>query len=315
MKPLIAVCDGLDKNQFKNLCESTHFEVYPDPIIDPLTLKTIQDKISAIVIRSKTQVNSEFVKNALNLKYVIRAGEGTDNIDKLACAKKGVKVSNTPGANNNSAAEHAIALMMTVLRKTAWAHQSMKERKWEKPHFVGLELFEKKVGILGMGRIGQIVAERLSGFRPSILFFDPRVNHVDLPYVEKTERLEDVFSLCDIITLHAPLIKETKNLINSKLLELMKPDSILINCARGGIVNEEDLYNLLHEKKIRGAGVDVFEQEPLGQDHKLRGLSNIVLTPHLGASTKEAQERVSKMVLHQLNEFFLNNNLINEVRH
>lgn len=270
--------------------------------------------MTAAVIRSATTVDTNFLEQAPNLKYVIRAGEGTDNIDKASCQQKGVKVSNTPGANNNSAAEHAIALMFTVLRKTAYAHQSMMASRWEKSKFTGVELSNKKIGVVGFGRIGNIVAKRLAGFEPEVLFFDPFINESDIPYAKKAETLEEIFSSCDIVTIHVPLVEQTRNLITKDLLEKMPAHAILVNASRGGILNEQDLYDTLKEKKIRGAALDVFANEPLEENSPLRELDNLVLTPHLGASTEEAQVRVGEMVIHQLKEFFINNNLLNEVK-
>jgi len=314
MKPFILVADGFDKKLFKDLCSVPGLEVHPESKVDKDGLEKLLPKINGIVIRSATTITEDLLAKAPNLKYVIRAGEGTDNIDKVACKAKGVKVSNTPGANNNSAAEHAMALMMTVLRQTAQASQSMGEGKWDKNSFMGMELWKKKIGIVGMGRIGQILAKRLSGFEVSVTYFDPVTESVDIPYAKKVNDIEELFKTCDIISLHVPLIPATKNLVGKKLLDLMKANAILINAARGGIVNEEDLVESLKAGKIRGAGLDVFAQEPLAENSPLRKLPNLVLTPHLGATTLEAQERVGEMAVDQLKEFFLNNKLLNEVR-
>ena len=203
--------------------------------------------------------------------------------------------------------------MFTVLRKTAHAHQSMVEGRWDKSLYAGNELWKKKVGFVGFGRIGKIVAKRISGFEPAISFYDPFIENSIEPNWKKVS-IEEIFKDCDIISVHTPLMDETRNLIDTKLLSMMKKDAILINAARGGIVNESDLLVTLKEKMIRGAGLDVFEQEPLDENSEFRNLDNVVLTPHLGASTGEAQVRVGMMAAQQLREFFLNNNLINEVR-
>jgi D-3-phosphoglycerate dehydrogenase len=315
MKPFILVADGFDKNLFKELCGIEGLEVHPESKVDKNGLTNLLPKINGIIIRSATTINEDLLEKAPNLKLVIRAGEGTDNIDKIACGSKGVKVSNTPGANNNSAAEHALALMMTVLRQTALANKSMSDGKWDKNSFMGMELWKKKVGIVGMGRIGRILAKRLSGFEVSIFYYDPHHSSVDLPNTTKVDNIEDLFKNCDIISVHVPLIESTKDLVDKKLLELMKPNAIIINAARGGIVSESDLLDALKNNKIRGAGLDVFSQEPLPENSPLRNLPNLVLTPHLGATTLEAQERVGEMAVEQIKEFFLNNNLLNEVRH
>ena len=314
MKPFVVVSDGFDKNLFTKLCSVPEFDVHPSPKITQDELLELLPRIDALVIRSATKVTGDLLEKAKNLKYVIRAGEGTDNIDKALCEAKGVKVSNTPGANNNSAAEHAFALMFTLLRKTAWAHKSMSEGKWEKSLFVGNELWKKTIGIVGFGRIGKILATRLSGFEPNLLYYDPRCLESDIPYTSKADSLEEIFEKSDVISIHVPLKDSTRNLVNKKLLDLMSSDAILINAARGGVVNEDDLYDTLKEGKIRGAGFDVFTSEPLEEESKLRNLDNIVMTPHLGASTAEAQVRVGQMCINQLKEFLLNNNHLNEVK-
>lgn len=314
MKPFIVVSDGFDKSLFEGLKNTPEFEVHPESKITQENLKELLPKINGLVIRSATKVMQDYLDLAPNLKYVIRAGAGTDNIDKAACEKVGVRVSNTPGANNNSAAEHAVALMMTVLRKTAWAHKTMSNGGWDKSKFVGTELTNKKVGIVGFGQIGQIVAKRIGGFEPEVLFYDPFCEKSELPYARKCEDLKTLFSECDVITLHTPLMDATKGLVNKDLLSLMKPEAILVNASRGGIVNEEDLLQILKEGRIRGAGFDVFATEPLEEDSPLRSLDNLIMTPHLGASTEEAQFRVGEMAVHQLKEFFINDNLLNEVK-
>jgi D-3-phosphoglycerate dehydrogenase len=313
-KPFIVFSDGSDQEVFEKISKHPELEVYAKPKISQDELKTLLPRITGLVIRSATKVNKELIDAAPNLKYVVRAGEGTDNIDKAYCREKGIKVSNTPGANNNSAAEHAVALMLTVLRKTAAADASMKKGEWNKDAFTGNELSNKTVGIMGFGRIGQIVAKRISGFEPNILFFDPLVHESQVKYATKVNTLEELFSQSDIVTIHTPLIDATKGVVNGKLLGRMKSSAILINAARGKIVNENDLHEALVSKKIRGAGFDVFANEPLEAESKLRNLDNIVLTPHLGGSTEEAQFRVGEMAAHQIVEFFVNKNLLNEVK-
>lgn len=314
MKPFIVVSDGMDKDVFETLKAVGEFEVYPEPKVSQDKLAELLPKISGLVIRSATTVTADLLEKAPELKYVIRAGEGTDNIDKKSCEAKGVKVSNTPGANNNSAAEHAIALMMTVLRQTAWAHSTMVNGAWDKNKFTGIELWKKKIGVVGFGRIGQIVAQRLAGFEVEVKFFDPFLETSTIPYASKAKDLKEVFETCDIVTLHTPLMDATKGMVTRELLESMPAHAVLVNASRGGIVDEEALYDVLSNKKIRGAGFDVFATEPLEADSKLRKLDNLILTPHLGASTEEAQIRVGEMAVHQLQEFFLNNNLLYEVK-
>ncbi len=314
MKPFIIVCDGLDTTLFQAFKDNQSFEVHPQSKIKRDELMELIPRAHGLIIRSATVVDNELLDRAQELKYVIRAGEGTDNIDKDACKKKGVKVSNTPGANNNSAAEHAIALMFTLLRKTAWAHSDMKNKEWNKSLYTGNEMTGKTIGIVGLGRIGSILARRLSGFDIKVLYFDPHIKETEIAYAKQVDSLQTLFRESDIISVHVPLLEATKNLVSGELLDLMSPHALLINASRGGVVNEEDLYTRLKEKTIRGAGLDVFATEPLSDDSPLLKLDNIVLTPHLGASTMEAQYRVGEMAIHQLKEYFLNDNLLNEVR-
>lgn len=314
MKPFIVVPDGFDKTLFEELKKIDSLEVHPTSKVSQDELKTLLPRVNGLIIRSATTVNAELLALAPNLKIVIRAGEGTDNIDKKLCQEKGVKVANTPGANNNSAAEHAIALMMSVLRNTAVADKTMKEGKWEKNSLTGLELWKKKVGIVGFGRIGQIVAKRISGFEPEVLFFDPVLEKSEMSHCKKAQSLEEIFKTCDIISIHTPLLPATKGMITRELMSMMKKEAILVNAARGGIVDEEALYDLLKEKKFRGAGFDVFATEPLPVPNKLLELSNLTVSPHLGASTEEAQFRVGEMAVFQMKEFFEKNNLLNEVK-
>jgi len=312
-KPFIVVSDGFDKGLFEQLKKNPGIEVHPESKLTRDQVISLLPKMNGLIVRSATKVDKDLLEKATALKLVIRAGEGVDNIDVKHANSKGVKVANTPGANSNSAAEHAISLMFTVLRKTAWAHASMLKGEWEKTKFNGNEMAGKAVGFVGFGRIGQIVAKRLSGFDIKVLFADPFVKTSELSYA-KSATLDDVFKNSDIITIHTPLMDATRNMVTGNYLRMMKKTAVLVNAARGGIVNEEDLYACLKEGQIRGAGFDVFATEPLPKDSKLLTLENLVLTPHLGASTDEAQFRVGEMAVNQISEFFLNGKLLNEVK-
>jgi D-3-phosphoglycerate dehydrogenase len=313
-KPFIVVTDGMDASIFEGLCKNPHLDVHPKAKMTQDELKELLPKVTGMIIRSATKPNKELMDAAPNLKYIIRAGEGTDNIDKVYAAEKGIKVSNTPGANNNSAAEHALALMMTVLRKTAIANASMQSGKWNKSAFTGNELWNKTVGIVGFGRIGQLLCKRLQGFEPRVLFFDPMVEKTDFDYAEKANTLEELFEKSDVISIHTPLVEATKGLVNQDLFARMKSDAVIVDAARGGVLVEDHLLAALKDNKIRGAALDVFESEPLEGNTKLHGIENLVLTPHLGGSTEEAQFRVGEMAAHQIHEFFVNENLLNEVK-
>ncbi len=298
----ILISDGIDKEIFERLKKS--FDVHPETKLSRKEVLKLVPEFEGLVIRSATNVDRELLTAAKHLKYVIRAGEGTDNIDKGLCRELGVKVSNTPGANNNSAAEHAVALILSLLRNIPRAHASTAQGKWEKSLFLGSELGGKTVGIVGMGRIGQLVAKRISGFDPEILYFDPVVESLPLPHAKKVNDIHELFSSADVVSIHAPKIKETLNLVGKRELSAMKKSAVLVNAARGGIVNEKDLVEILQAKKIAGAALDVFEEEPLPSNSPLLKLDNVILTPHLGASTEEAQARVGAMVFEQLIAFF-----------
>jgi D-3-phosphoglycerate dehydrogenase len=305
-KPFIVVSDGMDSSIFEGLKNNPNLDVHPSPKITQDELKELLPKVEGLIIRSATKPNKEMMDAAPNLKYIIRAGEGTDNIDKAYAQERNIKVSNTPGANNNSAAEHALAMMMTVLRKTASANSSMQTGAWDKAAFTGNELWNKTVGIIGFGRIGQLLCKRLQGFEPKVLFFDPGVDESPFEWATKVNSVEELVKEADVVSIHTPLIPQTKDLFNKDLLALMKPNAILVNAARGGIVVEEDLVTALKQGLIAGAGLDVFGTEPLEGKTNLHGIENLVLTPHLGGSTEEAQFRVGEMAAHQINEFFIN---------
>jgi D-3-phosphoglycerate dehydrogenase len=313
MKPFIVVSDGLDKELFEKLRQFDFLEVHPQSKLTRDELMALAPKINGLVVRSATQVDEGLLKQAMQLNYVVRAGEGIDNIQLKLCKEKNITVANTPGANSLSAAEMAISLMFTLLRHTSSADASMRKGEWEKTAFMGRELSGKTLGILGLGKIGQLVAKRLSGFELRTLFYDPKIECAPFaaPTLEKVQTLKEIFSQSDIITMHLPYMKETHHLINLDLMKSMKKSGILINASRGNIINETDLAIALKEKYFAGAALDVFSSEPLKADSPLRQVPNLLLTPHLGASTEEAQFRVGEMVLNQLKEFFKNKNPLN----
>ena len=312
-KPFIIVSDGMDKNIFSDLCAESAFDVHPESQVDGRQLEKLIPKTSAIIIRSKTEITANLLEKALYLKYIIRAGEGTDNIDKLACKQKGIAISNTPGANTHSAAEHAISLMFALLRHIPKAHESMAQGNWDKSLFVGQELACKKIGFVGFGRVGSLVAKKLIGFGPTILFFDPYVDKTPIENARAVDSLIDIFEQSDIISIHLPLVAKTKGIIQDKHIRSMKQTALLINTSRGEVIDEDALCQALVDHAFAGSGLDVFSEEPLASTSALRTLDNVVLTPHLGASTIEAQRRTAMMALDSLRAFFLDNNHINKV--
>jgi D-3-phosphoglycerate dehydrogenase len=251
-----------------------------------------------VVVRSKTNVDKEFIDQTKNLKLVIRAGVGLDNIDKEYCKTKGIEVKNTPGASTISVAELVFAHLLAISRNIVTANVSMREDKWIKKELIGTELSGKTLGIVGYGRIGRKVAKIAKSFDMEVIAYDPFIKEADVPLVS----LEELIERSDVITLHLPLIPETKNLISGEKIGKMKPNTIIINAARGGIVDENALYEAMKSGKIRGAGLDVFSQEP-PKNSPLRELDSVSLTPHIGASTLESGERVGIAVVDIVKEF------------
>ncbi len=312
-KPFIVVSDGFDASLFAELQAIKEFEVYPEAKISQDKLRELLPRINGIIIRSATKMTKELIDLAPNLKYIIRAGEGTDNIDKQYCQEKGIKVSNTPGANSNAVAELAVGFILALYRKTPFANISMHSGKWEKAQFKGMELTGKTIGFAGFGKIGQLAAKRLAGFDVKVIFYDVVEPNHGISYASRVESLEELFKQSDVVSIHLPKLESTINIVNKDLLSLMKPTAIVINTSRGGIINEDDLYSALKDGTIQAAALDVYAEEPLPSNSKLLELNNLLMTPHVGASSAEAQYRVGEMALNQMREFFLNNKLINEV--
>lgn len=299
----ILVSDKLTDEGIEILSNGGEFEVVNDPEISPERLAEVIGSFDALAIRSGTQVTAEVLANSGRLKVVGRAGVGLDNVDIAAATRRGIIVMNTPEANTLSTAEHTISMMLSLVRRIPQADRSMKEGLWAKKSITGSELYGKTLGILGLGKIGREVAKRMQAFGMNILGYDP---FITAPVVEKLGiELTDVDDICrraDVITVHTPLNKETRGIINAERMKLMKPSAILVNCARGGIIDEDDLLEALKAGTIAGAALDVFGSEPLDKAHPLRDLENIVLTPHLAATTVEAQEKVTREVAEQIVE-------------
>ena len=247
-----------------------------------------------LMIRSGTTVTRNVIDAGKKLVFIGRAGVGVDNIDVPYATERGILVMNTPSANIISAAEHSLAMIMSLARKIPNAHASVHEGKWERGKFTGIELFGKTLGIIGVGRVGGEIARRAKSFEMKLIGYDPYLpQEVADSLGVRLTTLDEVLRESDIMTVHTPLLPETKNLISEAQFEMMKPNALLVNVARGGIVNEDDLYKALKSKRIAGAAFDVFVDEPLKSGCNLLELDNLIMTPHLGASTKEAQEKVS----------------------
>ncbi|QGU00600.1 D-3-phosphoglycerate dehydrogenase [Candidatus Syntrophocurvum alkaliphilum] len=263
-------------------------------------LLEVIDQYDALIVRSVTKVNEELISRGKNLRFVGRAGNGVDNIDVDVCTRYGVVVANTPDSNTISAAEQTISLLLSSVRNTAWANTTLKGGTWDRKPFRGMELFEKTVGIVGLGRIGSMVATRLKSFNMKVLAYDPYISDERFERfgTEKVNSLEELVKNVDIITVHTPRNEETMHMIDEKILDMAKDGVRVVNCARGGIIKEEALVQALESGKVASAGLDVFEKEPATQN-PLFEFNNVVVTPHLGADTYEAQKRVGENIAEQ----------------
>lgn len=272
---------------------------------DKEKLAEVIGQYDGLAIRSATKVTPTILEAATNLKVVGRAGIGTDNVDKEAASKKGVIVMNTPFGNMITTAEHAIAMMFAVARQIPEASASTHAGKWEKSKFMGVELTGKTLGVIGAGNIGGIVCDRARGLKMKVIAFDPFLSEekAEKMQVEKVE-LEELLKRSDFITLHVPLLDATKNILSRENLEKTKKGVRIINCARGGLVDEEALADLLKSGHVAGAAFDVFAEEP-ATENPLFNLPNVVCTPHLGAATTEAQENVALQVAEQMADYLL----------
>lgn len=295
----IHINDPLDKQATEKLKSVPGVEVTSEHLEKEELLK-IMPEIEVLIVRSATKVTADIIEAGTKLKIIGRAGTGLDNIDVKAAEGKGIKVINTPGANSISVAELTIGLMIACSRHIARGTIDLKNGKWTKKELEGHELFGRTVGIIGFGNIGREVAKRLLAFNMNILAYDPFVKETDMNV--KMVDLDTLYKESDYVTIHVPLTPETKYLINKETISKMKDGVIIINAARGGIIDEAALYEALVNGKVYAAGLDVFEVEPPTDElrQKLLALPNVVATPHIGASTFEAQERVGMLLVERL---------------
>lgn len=312
MKVLIS--DKLGEEGVKILQNEEGIEVDVKTGLAPEELKKIIGQYDGLIIRSATKVTADLLEAATNLKVVGRAGIGLDNVDIPAATKKGVAVMNTPGGNVVTTAEHTLSLMMALTRNIPQGTATIKQGLWEKKKLEGREIFNKTLGVIGFGKIGSVVADRARGLKMRVVVFDPVVQ----PEVIEKEGfeyvdLDDLFKQADYITVHVPKIPATVGLLNKAAFDKMKDGVMVVNCARGGIIDENDLYEAITSGKVAGAALDVFSTEPPPADLPLLKLDKVIATPHLGASTKEAQTNVAVAVAQQFIEFLKYNNIINAV--
>lgn len=289
----VLVMDGVEEKGLAALRQEPEIEVVIGAKMTEDELCAVIGEYDGMIVRSATKVTARVVENAARLKVVGRAGVGVDNIDIPAATSKGILVVNAPGGNTIAAAEQTMAMMLALSRNIPRACATLRAGKWDKKAFMGVELRDKILGVVGLGRIGSAVAKKAQGMDMNVVAYDPYITEEKAELLGiKLLSLEDVFRQADFITVHIPLTKETKHIVGEKAFSLMKEGVRVINCARGGVVDEQALYNAMKAGKVAGAALDVFEKEP-NTDSPLYEFDNFIATPHLGASTKEAQLSVA----------------------
>ena len=296
---MILVTEFMDEDAVNLLREK--YEVYYDSSLaeDSNSLVNLINKMKALIVRNKTLVTRELIENAPNLTCVGRLGVGLDNIDLNACEEQNITVYPALGANSHSVAEYVICASMLLLRKAYFKKNEMIAGNWPRQESSGSEVYGKTLGLIGFGDIAQKTRDLALGLGMKTVAYDPYLDKDSNVWKEtKNLDLDNLLSISDIISLHIPLSKETKNLIDEKKLRLIKNSSVIINTSRGGIIDENSLAKLLKENKIGGAALDVFNEEPVNKEYakKFEGIDNLILTPHIGGVTKESNERVSKMI-------------------
>lgn len=302
----VLVTDKLAEEGLELLRAEPGLEVVVNTKLDPKALREALKEADGIVIRSGTQLTAEVLQDQTRLKVIVRAGVGVDNIDVPAATRQGIVVMNTPGGNTVSTAEHTMALMLALSRNVAKANDSLKAGRWDRNKFTGTQLGGKTLGIVGLGRVGLAVAKRAQGFDMKVVGFDPFLSAERAAElgIESISPLDEMWGRCDYITIHTPLSAETRNLIGPNELAKMKPNVRIINCARGGLIDEVALAEALTAGKIAGAAVDAFDPEPPPADNPLVVHPQVLVTPHLGASTEEAQVSVAVEAARLLSDYF-----------
>jgi D-3-phosphoglycerate dehydrogenase / 2-oxoglutarate reductase len=311
----VLICDPISPKGIALLQQRPEVKVIVlEKRLSEAELLPLVTETDAMVVRSETKITRRVIEAAPKLRVVGRAGVGIDNIDIEAATQRGVVVMNTPGGNTISTAELTFSMLMALARKIPQAHASMKLGEWNRKAFQGVELNNKTLGILGMGRIGSEVARRAIVFGMRVLAYDPylSLSRAKALQVELVE-LDEVLARSDFITVHMPMSDETRSMINAAAFAKMKKGARVLNCARGGIVNEKDLYDAIQSGQVAGAALDVYETEPPPKEYPLRDLPQVIMTPHLGASTEEAQENVGIEVAEAITDYLLNGAVRNAV--
>ena len=312
-KMKVFVADSIAKEGIAEFGKHPEIELVVKTGLPPEQLASELGASVGLVVRSATQATKEIINAGRSLKVIGRAGAGVDNIDVTAASERGIVVLNTPGGNAEAAGELAVAMMFALSRELTRADASMKAGTWDKKSFSGCELLGKTLGLIGIGNVGSIVGARAIGLGMKVMAYDPFVN------AEKTKSLgfvpagfEEVIRASDFVSVHAPKTNETKGILNAQAFSKMKKGVYIINCARGGIVVEKDLLAALDSGAVKGAGVDVYEKEP-PEDWSLARHPRVIATPHIGASTSEAQVNVSVMIARQIAAYLIKGDVINAV--
>ena len=299
----ILICDKLDTLAIEELeklgnCidvsnERNKLEKIKENIVDA----------EVVLVRSDTQINKELIGISENLKIIGRSGVGTDNIDLEEASKRKIQVTNTPEANVISAAELTVGLIISAARNITVANNSVKKSEWERSEFIGIELYKKRLGLIGFGKVAKLVSTRMQSFNMDVVFYDPFID--SSTDNEKKVELDELLNTSDFVSIHIPKNKETENLISKEKLSLMKKGSVIINTSRGGLIDQQEVFNLVNENKLYSAGFDVYEIEPPEISKEYEN-SKIITLPHLGASTKEAQIRAGEQLIKNIKDI-LNN--------
>lgn len=309
----VLVADDVNEDRLAPLRDAG-IEVVKETNLPPEQLKEKIKQFDAVIVRSATKISADIMETAVRLRVIGRAGVGVDNIDVKAATQRGIVVMNAPDGNTITTAEHTIALLVSLSRNIAQAHQLTQQGKWDKKSFVGVELNGKTLGVIGLGRIGKHVSSIAKGFGMNVCGYDPFISESNARESGiALESLENLLQKSDFITIHTPVTDETRGIIGPSAFAAMKDGVRIVNCARGGLINEDALINAIKSGKVAGAALDVFETEPLPPDSPLLNNPKIVTTPHLGASTKEAQEGVASIVAEQIRDFLLTGELRNAV--
>jgi D-3-phosphoglycerate dehydrogenase len=313
--PKVLIVDSISPRGVEELARDNALDVIIKTGLTEEQLVDLVSEFSAIIVRSETKITAKILNAGTQLRVVGRAGVGVDNVDTEAATHRGIVVLNAPGGNTVSTAEHAFSLLLSVARRIPQADASVREKNWDRKNFEGVELYNKTLGVIGLGRIGSELSRRAIAFGMRVLAYDPYLSATRARslQVELVDELDDLLASSDFISLHTPLTAETHHIVDLARLQKTKRGVRIINCARGGLVDEAALARALQDRHVAAAALDVFEQEPLPDDSPLRSAPNLVLTPHLGASTAEAQESVGIEIAQSVRAVLLEGTIRNAI--